>query len=100
MCRTGLWIGGYWCSVRRFVAVPPRKELGWVRMVGRAREESSQVRKDTLNSVMEAIGFDKQVEIRDLLREMRVDGLGVRVARNGESSRSKGKLVRVRRDNS
>ena len=80
--------------------MPPRKELGWVRMVGRAREESSQVRKDTLNSVMEAIGFDKQVEIRDLLREMRVDGLGVRVARNGESSRSKGKLVRVRRDNS
>jgi len=23
LCRTGLWVGGVWCSVRRFVAVAP-----------------------------------------------------------------------------
>ncbi|KAG0125287.1 hypothetical protein HOY82DRAFT_616818 [Tuber indicum] len=32
LCKEGLWVGGYWCSVKRFVAIPPRrKEGGWVR---------------------------------------------------------------------
>jgi len=27
--RTGLWVGGRWCSVRRFVAIPPKRKEGW-----------------------------------------------------------------------
>ncbi|KAG0123474.1 hypothetical protein HOY82DRAFT_619257 [Tuber indicum] len=26
LCRSGLWVKGRWCSVKRFVAVPPKKE--------------------------------------------------------------------------
>jgi len=32
--RAGIWVGGYWCSVKRFVAVQPRrKEAGWMKVV-------------------------------------------------------------------
>ncbi|KAG0128052.1 hypothetical protein HOY82DRAFT_612672 [Tuber indicum] len=32
LCKEELWVGGYWCSVKRFVAIPPRrKDGGWVR---------------------------------------------------------------------
>ena len=27
--RSGLWVGGRWCSVRRFVAIPPKRKEGW-----------------------------------------------------------------------
>jgi len=34
LCRSGLWVGGYWCSVKRFVAVQPRrKTAGWEKAV-------------------------------------------------------------------
>ncbi|RPA97881.1 hypothetical protein L873DRAFT_1790601 [Choiromyces venosus 120613-1] len=37
--RAGLWVGGVWCSVRRFVAVPvKRREAGWVKVVGKVEE--------------------------------------------------------------
>ena len=36
LCRSGLWVGGYWCSVKRFVAVQPRrKSVGWEKVVKR-----------------------------------------------------------------
>jgi len=34
LCRSGLWVGGYWYSVKRFVAVQPRrKSEGWEKVV-------------------------------------------------------------------
>jgi len=27
--RKGLWVGGRWCSVRRFVVIPTRRKEGW-----------------------------------------------------------------------
>ncbi|RPA92972.1 hypothetical protein L873DRAFT_117784 [Choiromyces venosus 120613-1] len=39
LCRAGLWVGGVWCSVRKFVAVPvKRREAGWVRVVKKVDE--------------------------------------------------------------
>jgi len=36
LCRSGLWVGGYWCSVKRFVVVQPRrKSVGWEKVVKR-----------------------------------------------------------------
>ena len=32
--RAGIWIGGYWCSVKKFEAVQPRrKEAGWMKVM-------------------------------------------------------------------
>ena len=32
--RAGIWVGGYWCSVKKFVAVQPRrKEAGWMKVM-------------------------------------------------------------------
>ena len=32
--RAGIWVGGYWCSVKKFVAVQPRrKEAGWMKVI-------------------------------------------------------------------
>ncbi|RPA89571.1 hypothetical protein L873DRAFT_1796025 [Choiromyces venosus 120613-1] len=40
LCHAGLWVGGVWCSVRKFVAVPvKRKEAGWVRVVEKIEEQ-------------------------------------------------------------
>ncbi|RPB01074.1 hypothetical protein L873DRAFT_1842728 [Choiromyces venosus 120613-1] len=40
LCRSGLWVGGCWCSVRRFVAVPPKAKEGvWTRVRGAIIEE-------------------------------------------------------------
>jgi len=45
--RAGLWVGGYWCSVKRFVAVKPkRKEAGWMRVVDTIRGDVEVVLKD------------------------------------------------------
>ena len=31
--RAGVWVGGYWCSVKRFVAVQPKRKVrGWERV--------------------------------------------------------------------
>ena len=39
LCRTGLWVGGVWCSVRRFVAVAPvRKGPAWRKAVDEVKE--------------------------------------------------------------
>ena len=32
--RAGIWVGGYWCSVKGFVAVQPkRREAGWMKVM-------------------------------------------------------------------
>jgi len=36
--RAGIWVRGYWCSVKKFVAVQPRrKEAGWMKVMDRIK---------------------------------------------------------------
>jgi len=50
LCRTALWVGGYWCSVRRYVAVPlKRKRQGWRKVEGKVMDEIEGFRGDTLD---------------------------------------------------
>ncbi|RPA98470.1 hypothetical protein L873DRAFT_1026608 [Choiromyces venosus 120613-1] len=53
LCRAGLWVGGVWCSVRRFVAVPvKRKEAGWVRVVEKVEESVGAMEMNVEGAVM------------------------------------------------
>ncbi|KAG0643687.1 hypothetical protein HOY80DRAFT_1032433 [Tuber brumale] len=54
LCRHRVWVGGRWCSVKRFVAVPPRtKEEGFGRRFG-AMEELVREMKRGIGRLLKA----------------------------------------------
>ncbi|RPB00371.1 hypothetical protein L873DRAFT_1843003 [Choiromyces venosus 120613-1] len=63
LCRSGLWVGGCWCSVRRFVVVPPKvKEGVWMKVRGALREEEER-RKEGRGGIWEVLaGLEEKLE--------------------------------------
>jgi len=77
LCRTGLWVGGRWCSVRRYVAVPPKKrEPGWVRVVGKVKDvvEDRLVKGIEVAILAEReMGKGRSEGLEGLMKEVRAD---------------------------
>jgi len=72
LCRTGLWVGGVWCSVRRFVVVAPRwKGRAWQEAVDEVKEAVAGGEK-SLASLMQ----DVRGEVRRLTAAVGVVHLG------------------------
>ncbi|RPB02006.1 hypothetical protein L873DRAFT_572463 [Choiromyces venosus 120613-1] len=63
LCRSGLWVGGRWCSVKRFVEVPPKvKEGVWIR-VRRAMYEGKEREVEMRGKLWEVmVGLEEKVE--------------------------------------
>ncbi|RPA96655.1 hypothetical protein L873DRAFT_1206341 [Choiromyces venosus 120613-1] len=72
LCRSGLWVGGHWCSVRRFVVVPPKAKEGvWTR-VKRVIYEGKEKEVEIRGELWEVIaGLEEKVEkvVEQRLRE-------------------------------
>jgi len=82
--RTGLWVGGRWCSVKRFVAVPPKWKEGW-----RGEVRDLGVRLDGLCRAGER-AEDKMVrKMEDMMGMWRKDGERVEKKKE-ELARKKG----------
>jgi len=77
LCRTGLWVGGRWCSVRRYVAVPPKKkEPGWTRVVGKVKEVVEERMTTGIEVAILAgkeIGKGRVEGLEGLMKEVRKD---------------------------
>lgn len=44
LIHSDLWVEGYWCSVKRFVAVQPRrKQASWMKVVDKVKEEAVEL---------------------------------------------------------
>jgi len=72
LCRTGLWVGGVWCSVRRFVAVAPVvKGPAWRKAVDEVKEAVAGG-GDSVASLMK----DVRGEVRRLTGAVGVAPLG------------------------
>jgi len=98
--RAGLWVGGYWCSVKRFVAAKPRRrEAGWMKVVdtirgdvevvldeGKDRDKREEREKEKRGIALgQGVGLGK-VELKDLgdkleKLEKLILGLGRELAR-------------------
>ena len=60
--RAGIWVGGYWCLVKRFVAVQPRrKEAGWMKVMDGIKSHVEFV-TDRLEKKEEKRGKEKERE--------------------------------------
>jgi len=94
LCRSGLWVGGYWCSVRRYVAVPlKKKEVGWVRVVGKVMEGVEKMEHRALGKLEKIVGRDRYEEMVGMMKEARTE---VRKLANDRSPEvGKGKRVGI-----
>ncbi|RPB03973.1 hypothetical protein L873DRAFT_1799967 [Choiromyces venosus 120613-1] len=66
LCRAGLWVGGVWCTVRKFVVVlVKRKEASWVRVVKKVEESVGGMEMNVKGAVMamgeKVVGVEKSV---------------------------------------
>ena len=44
LIRSGLSVRGYWCSVKRFVAVQPRRrQASWMKVMDKVKEEAVEL---------------------------------------------------------
>ena len=51
--QAGVWVGGYWCSVRRFVAVQPkRKTRGWERVWDKLSGDVGELKERLVKKVV------------------------------------------------
>jgi len=71
--RTGLWVGGRWCSVRRFVVIVPQRKEGW-----RGEVRDLRVRLDGLCRAGERTEDKVVGKIEEMMRLWRKEGEGRR----------------------
>ena len=51
--RAGVWVGGYWCSVKRFVAVQPKRKVrGWERVWDRLSGDVGELKERLVDKVV------------------------------------------------
>jgi len=68
LCRSGLWVGGYWCSVKRFVVVQPRRKVaGWAKAVKKFGDRAEVIEERNERGVFKSgkaiiEGMDRVVE--------------------------------------
>ncbi|KAG0123601.1 hypothetical protein HOY82DRAFT_544135 [Tuber indicum] len=63
LSRSGLWVGGRWCSVKRFVAVPPKKKEGVWSRVRKALYDGAVEDVEARNRVWEVLaGMELQLK--------------------------------------
>jgi len=75
LCKTGLWVGGYRYSVKRYVVVPPkRKEQGWRKVVGKVVEKMEEFRDDILDALCKGLMVDQTSKrTEEMVKEVRMD---------------------------
>jgi len=84
--RAGIWVRGYWCSVKRFVVVQPsRKEVGWMKVM------------DGIKSHVEFVAerLEKKGEVRGKERKGKGIAFEERDMKMEELARLGGKMERL-----
>jgi len=82
--RAGIWVGGYWCSVKHCVAVQPkRREAGWMRVMDGIKSQVELVTDKLVVKESERLEEKRARGIvfgkEDLMRAEGMKGLGEKI---------------------